>query len=213
MAKKSPVSPYDDDTDVGRRDFFGQLFRELAKPVQEFRSAVRGESPGVPPTSTDDAAPVGTWLRPPGAKNEWLFTATCEHSGKCIDACPARAIRRHPDGTPYIDASEQPCVVCNDLACMSACPSGALSVVPLTALGMGIARIQEPKCLRSEDVDCQLCIEACPLLDFGYRVLDLSASGKVLVDEATCVGCGCCERVCPTDPRAITITPTRVLTP
>lgn len=213
MAKKRSNNPYDDPTGVGRRDFFGQLFRELARPVAEFRSAVSGDSTAetAPASEEPSPTPQTTRLRPPSVANEWLFLATCERSGECARVCPANAIRRFEDGTPYIAPAEQPCVICNDLACLSACPSGALKPVAATALGMGIARVDKGLCLRSHDVDCRACIEGCPLMDVGFRVLDVTLDGGIVVDEATCVGCGCCERACPTEPRAIAVVPTREL--
>jgi ferredoxin-type protein NapG len=215
MAKNRPNSPYDNPTGVGRRDFIGQLFRELVRPVAEFRNAVNGVPAveTVPTRSEPEPTAATTWLRPPSVVNEWLFLATCERSGECVRVCPANAIRRFEDGTPYIAPAEQPCVVCNDLACLSACPSGALKRVPATALGMGTVRVDETVCLRSQDVDCRSCIEGCPLTDLGIRVLDVTLNGRVLVDESACVGCGCCERACPTEPRAITVVPSRELTP
>jgi len=207
-------SPYDDPTGVGRRDFFGQLLRELVRPIAEFRDALSETPPEETlPPNPEPPSPTTSWLRPPSVVNEWLFLATCERSGACVRACPANAIRRFEDGTPYISPAEQPCVICTDLACLSACPSGALRPVPPTALGMGIARVDDALCLRSQEVDCRSCVESCPLLDWGIRVLDVRLDGRILVDEATCVGCGCCERACPTEPRAMVVVPSRELTP
>lgn len=195
--------------EVGRRDFIGQLFRELARPLVEFRKAVRG----VPAEEPVPSEATPTWLRPPSVTNEWLFLATCERSGECVRACPANAIRRFEDGTPYISPAEQPCVICNDLACLKACPSGALKPVPPTALDMGVARVNEALCLRAHGVDCRACIEGCPLSDVGIRVLEVRLDGRIWVDEMACVGCGCCVRACPTEPRAMTVVPSRERTP
>ena len=102
--------------DSPRRDFFRQLALELARPVVEFK---RGYEEGRP------APPSDRWLRPPSVEDDDAFLRTCDRSGECVSACPADAVFAHPkDGSPYIDPEAQPCVVCVDLACMSACPSG-----------------------------------------------------------------------------------------
>src|SRR5689334_13925772 len=75
-------------------------------------------------------------LRPPGALPEPEFLKTCFRSGSCADACPAHAIVLRPAAagdeqraTPYVDPDLSACVVCDELACMKACPSGALRLV------------------------------------------------------------------------------------
>src|SRR5690606_16712159 len=89
-----------------------------------------------------------TMVRPPGALPEKDFLDTCYRCGNCIDVCPARAIRPMSQGdveragTPYIDADLSACVVCDELACMKACPSGALQLVSEPAqISMGLARV------------------------------------------------------------------------
>ena len=200
MARK-PKTAYDDDTGAGRRDFFSQLVRELARPVVEFREAVKDPPPELPETR----------LRPPGALHEALFTSVCDRSGDCVEACPANAILAGADGTPYVDPHHQPCVVCVGLDCMSVCASGALTPRPADALGMGIARVDTATCLRSTGEDCTRCIQVCPLHELGHTVLDLTLDGSLHVYDDACVGCGCCVRACPTQPKAINVEPTRTL--
>ena len=200
MARK-PKTAYDDEPDVGRRDFFGQLLREVARPVAEFREAVKEQPPDLPETR----------LRPPGALHETLFVNTCDQTGECIQACPANAILSGADGTPYIDPEHQPCVVCVGLDCMAACPSGALMSRSADALGMGLARVDTATCLRSTGEECTRCIQVCPLHETGVNVLDLTLDGSLHVYEDVCVGCGCCVRACPTQPKAIIVEPTRTL--
>jgi ferredoxin-type protein NapG len=203
MARK-PKTAYDNESNVGRRDFFGQLLREIARPVAEFREAVKEQPP------TIDEEPE-TRLRPPGALHETLFVEVCDHSGECVQACPANAILSGADGTPYVDPLHQPCVVCVGLDCMSACPSGALTPRAADSLGMGIARVDTEACLRSTGEDCTRCIQVCPLHELGTTVLDLTLDGSLHVYEDACVGCGCCTRACPTQPKAILVEPTRAL--
>lgn len=150
-------------------------------------------------------------LRPPGAAAEKKFLDTCYRCGNCVDVCPARAIRPmsaanvDQTGTPYIDPDLAACVVCDELACMKACPSGALQMVSEPArIRMGLAVVDREVCVRSKGTDCTLCIEKCP---FGSQAIRLDANGRIEVLNAGCVGCGSCQFYCPTTPKAIVVHP------
>lgn len=152
-----------------------------------------------------------TVLRPPGALPEKEFLDTCYRCGNCVDVCPARAIRTTSSddleraGTPYIDPDLSACVVCDELACMKACPSGALKLVdrPET-IRIGLAVVHHERCVRSRGEDCTLCIEKCP---FGERAITLNDRGAIEVLASGCVGCGVCQFYCPPAPKAIRIDP------
>lgn len=150
-------------------------------------------------------------LRPPGAIREKEFLATCYRCGNCVDVCPAKAIRTlscdqvDRTGTPYIDPDLAACVVCDELACMKACPSGALKLVAdRTDINMGLAVVSHERCIRTRGEPCTACIAKCPL---GEAAIRLDASGRVEVRAAGCVGCGACQFYCPTTPKAITVSP------
>jgi ferredoxin-type protein NapG len=152
-----------------------------------------------------------TWLRPPGAMPENAFLETCYRCGNCIDVCPAHAIRATASddpqlsGTPSIDPDVAACVVCEELACMKTCPSGALE--PLDAprdIRMGLAEVDLPSCLRTHGEECTLCVDRCPM---GAEAIGFGDSGQVEVDPDGCVGCGVCQHVCPSLPKAIRVLP------
>ena len=150
-------------------------------------------------------------LRPPGALPEGEFIERCYRCGNCVDVCPAHAIKvttgenAESVGTPYIEPSGGACVVCDDLACMKACPSGALGLVEdPAAIRMGMARVDAGVCVRSRGEDCRICVDRCP---FGHDAIDISDGGEVSVVSDGCVGCGTCEFYCPTAPKAIVIKP------
>ena len=149
-------------------------------------------------------------LRPPGAALAGEFEQVCSRGGDCVRACPANAIRIDSSGViagglPYIVAADQPCVVCESLACMKGCASGALKLVDVALIRMGTAKVNHTTCLRSKGEDCRLCITACPLGDKAIVISE--ESGKVRVKRDGCIGCGLCESRCPTEPRAITVIP------
>ncbi|MDX1681653.1 MAG: 4Fe-4S dicluster domain-containing protein [Phycisphaeraceae bacterium] len=153
--------------------------------------------------------PPRRWLRPPGARPESEFLTTCESCGECVQACPAQCIRldaQRAGGGPYIIARESPCVVCDDLACMPACPTDALQLVDhVQQIDMGWAIVDHDRCLRTEPdgEDCRLCVEPCPE---GEAAIGINPQGLVEVRDG-CIGCGVCEHACPTEPASIVVEP------
>jgi len=159
------------------------------------------------------------YLRPPGAIPKGEFEAVCTRCGKCAEACPADAILLDPslfihDGHPYIEAATRSCVVCNSLACMNVCPTGALKPLDRLEINMGTARVDPQQCLRDNGEDCRLCVEACPITGEGTSpdgdaIVIHASTGRVHVRKNICIGCGLCESQCPTEPRAIWVVPHR----
>src|SRR5262249_50752201 len=127
-------------------------------------------SPTRPDVNLHLAPSDRTVLRPPGAaRRERDFLSKCFRSGACADACPAHAIKLlesdDPEmrGSPYIDADAQACVICDELACMKVCPSGALSLVGRLEIRIGLARVTDDVCVRSRGENCTICIDKCPI--------------------------------------------------
>lgn len=172
-----------------RRDFFRQLVDRTLGPAAD----AFGDRLPVPATPR-------TRLRPPGAIAEARFLDTCYRCGNCVDVCPAKAIHHvkgesdELNGTPFIVASQQPCLVCDGLECMHACPSGALQLVAREDIRMGVARVDAQACVRSKGQDCQICVEVCPM----DGAIAIDPAGLVQV-QAGCTGCGICEWKCPAD--------------
>jgi ferredoxin-type protein NapG len=150
----------------------------------------------------------GDLLRPPGAKPEEEFLKQCIHCGKCAQACPYDSITflENPlcpaEGTPIIDARNIPCYVC--MKCPEVCPTGALDreLKEKENIKMGIAKIDESKCLPYLGIICRACFQNCPI----YReaiILEDDLRPKVITEK--CIGCGICQHVCPVEDSAIII--------
>ncbi len=187
-----------------RRGFFRAGLASILRPVAEF---VEKKLPITLPV-------MRSHLRPPGAQPEESFLDTCFRCGSCADACPADAILllqsldERLRGTPYVDPDRQACVICDELACMKSCPSGALRLVDRLEIRMGLAILDHDLCVRSKDEDCRICIERCPIGEIAIR---LDETGRVQVIDPSaaghgCTGCGVCQQYCPTRPvRAIRV--------
>ena len=214
-----------DDPRLNRRNFFRHGLGELLRPLMESggaldevlrqinsldaESARANKTPSAPMQPAPTLRPVpGIWLRPPGAMPEQKFLSTCTRGGECVKVCPAQCIKIDPHGAkgggaPYIDIDSAACVMCDGLQCMHACPSGALTPVPIQDIDMGTAAWHESTCLRTTGEQCTICIDHCPIGEVAIQLQE----GKVEVIESGCTGCGMCQHDCPTTPKSITITP------
>ena len=145
--------------------------------------------------------------RPPGAKkDERDFLATCQRCKDCSKACPFDAIMHlgpsfgPEEGTPFMNVGENPCRWCEDMPCIEACSSDALS---LNADGSvdPIAKVKLDKnaCLIQQGILCDECVMVCPskvkAIKMNFR--------KPQLDPNLCVGCGLCVFYCAATPSAI----------
>lgn len=182
-----------------RRGFFRHAFARLVQPIADIVENV----------STSRPEPAR--LRPPGAIDEDRFLDTCLRCGACVKACPADAIfplgrdAAAAWGTPVIDPDLAPCVVCDGLQCTQVCESGALAkLIAPHQIRMGLAEVYEALCVRTEGESCTICVDRCPI---GAAALHLDGNGPPIVEPSGCVGCGVCQNVCPTAPKAIVVKP------
>ncbi len=190
--------------ETGRRGFFKEALNQLIQPVAEFLDDRAGDHL----LAADSDQRV--IFRPPGALPESEFLEKCHRCGNCVKNCPANAIQplQHTNvnilNTPYIDPDAQPCVICDSLACMYVCPSGALHPVYAEDIKIGLAVFTAETCLRTKEVDCTYCVDTCPI---GSDAIHFTSDGVVEVIDSGCTGCGVCQYACPTSPKSIVIRP------
>ena len=144
--------------------------------------------------------------RPPHAVAESEFVAGCTRCDACIQACPPHALYRAPEedgqfaGFPILDAESQPCLMCDDLPCVTACEASVLRFEAPAA--MALAKVDSVACLAFRGTVCTVCVERCPV----ENAITLEA-GRPVVDADICTGCGVCQYVCPAPGNAILLLP------
>jgi ferredoxin-type protein NapG len=175
-----------------RRDFFRQSINQWGERLLE---------------RTERRLLQQKYTRPPGALPEVAFLAACTRCGACEQVCPPHAILPVPTsgglaaGTPAIDPASQPCVVCDDMPCVKACPTGAL-LPPERGwvgyrMGGGALEFFPERCVTFQGTPCRVCVDACPV---GERALGSDEAGHPVLRAEGCVACGVCVRECITSP-------------
>jgi ferredoxin-type protein NapG len=209
-----PVDDEDVDPEFDRRNLLKQGVHFFAKPaIQKVQSKIDHINETV-----DKITRRVPLIRPPGAITERQFLQACTRCDKCIHACPKDAIQRAPKkmgfliaGSPYIDPKKIPCVMCDDLPCIPACPDGALVPPPHNdrmEVKMGYAILDKKNCQAYGDTFCQQCVIDCPIPG-----AIIQKDQKPIIDKRTCTGCGVCVLSCSTVniPLAIKIKPKMVI--
>lgn len=161
-------------------------------------------------------------LRPPGAQDEWAFLSACVKCDRCRSICPHGCIAPATveDGlvsarSPKLDFSLGYCDFCDgEMRCHAVCSTDAFAVFNPEVDKIGVATIHPDECLAYDAIPaCKKCVEACP-----YGAIELNGSGRPVVLEEACNGCGICEHICPstslrsytgTGVRGITVEPAR----
>jgi ferredoxin-type protein NapG len=209
-----PVDDEEVDPEYDRRNLLKQGVHFFAKPaIEKVQSKIDTVNETV-----DKITRRVPLLRPPGAITERQFLQACTRCDECIHACPKDAIQRVPKkmgfliaGSPYIDPKKIPCVMCDDLPCIPACPDGALVPPPNNdrmEVKMGYAILDKKNCQAYGDTFCQQCVIDCPIPG-----AIIQKDEKPIIDKRTCTGCGVCVLSCSTVniPLAIKIKPQMVI--
>jgi len=183
--------------DGDRRDFFRQSFGQWGEKLLE---------------QTEERIVQRKYVRPPGALPEMAFLAACTRCGACEPVCPPHAIVPVPTsgglaaGTPAIDPHTQPCIVCLDMPCVRACPTGALLPPPDGwdgyRIGGATVEFVPERCVTYQGTPCRVCADACPV---GEKALTIDEAGHPVLRWEGCVGCGVCVRECITSPSSFAL--------
>jgi ferredoxin-type protein NapG len=175
-------------------------------------------------------------LRPPGALSEKEFIASCIKCGMCVEACPYDALvlaepgDNKPIGTPYFTPRTNPCYMCKDIPCVTACPTESLdkSLVSdkdesgelklnINLAKMGLAVIDRETCIAYAGIQCDACYRECPSIDKALteEYIRIERTGKhamraPVVHSDACTGCGRCENACVTRKASIFVLPREI---
>lgn len=164
-----------------------------------------------------------TALRPPGALDENDFLGACVRCGLCVRDCPYDTLKLAQlgddviTGTPYFNARDIPCEMCDDIPCVKACPTGALDkeLTNIDDSRMGLAvLIDQESCLNFLGLRCDVCFRICPLINKAITLEPRHnpRTGKhtlfiPVVHSEACTGCGKCEKACVLPEAAIKVFP------
>lgn len=162
-------------------------------------------------------------LRPPGALPEDDFLSACVRCGLCVRDCPYDTLKLSdlgdgPNlGTPFFNARNVPCEMCENIPCAAACPTDALdkSLKDIKDARMGSAvLVGHETCLNLQGLRCDVCYRVCPLNDVAItlEVQHNERTGKhamfiPTVHTDKCTGCGKCEKACVLEEAAIKVLP------
>jgi ferredoxin-type protein NapG len=173
------------------------------------------------------ASSLPAWaIRPPGALPEDEFNGACIRCGLCVRDCPfdmlhlAELGQEIPTGTPYFIARDKGCEMCEDIPCVAACPTNALShdLTDINKARMGLAvLVDHESCIAFQGLRCEVCYQICPVKDEAIKLErhHNERSGKhalfiPVVHSDRCTGCGKCEEACILEQAAIKVLPMRL---
>ena len=148
--------------------------------------------------------PAAQRIRPPGARPEAEFLASCVRCGNCSRACPTQIISPAldlavPTGflAPMLSFTAGHCpTTCN--ACSQVCPTGAIqpyAVADKATFIIGTAAIDLEPCLMANGAECDRCVASCPYE--AISVTETATRSEPTVQRDRCTGCGLCAEKCP----------------
>lgn len=162
-------------------------------------------------------------IRPPGALAEPEFLGACIRCGLCVRDCPYDTLKlgelgdQVATGTPYFVARDVPCEMCEDIPCVTACPTGALNhdLTDIDDARMGLAVVvDQENCIAFQGLRCEVCYNICPVrneaITLELRHNPRSGKHAMFIPEVhsdACTGCGKCEQACILEEAAIKVMP------
>ncbi len=150
----------------------------------------------------------------PGAVSLERYARFCTACGLCVSRCPTGVLRHlNPGigklpgsfggGQPFLDYSRAYCTY-DCVACSRVCPTGSLLRLTPEAkrtTALGESRFERSRCIViTNGTSCGACAEHCPTGAVTMRMLEQGKPTEPFLENDLCVGCGACEKVCPSLP-------------
>lgn len=149
-------------------------------------------------------------IYPPCSGQRDNFLKKCNGCEACIIACPHHSLTMKeilPSDTtsiPVIEPELNPCYMCDNLPCVNACETGALSLTNTN--NIGLAAIKQKQCFAHNGQVCDYCFDHCPLKNEA-----ITMNNRVpVVNKDICTGCGMCVYYCPAPGKGIVILPKHI---
>jgi len=151
-----------------------------------------------------------TKLTPPGSISAKNMATHCTACQLCVSKCPNGVLRPSSDLATLMQpamsfergACRPECVRCSEV-----CPTGAIRPITIeekTNIVIGHAVWVRSNCIvLTDDVNCGNCARHCPAGAIMMVPADKDNPDSRMVpavNEASCIGCGTCEYVCPARP-------------
>ena len=204
-SNQNTQSPQNNSTDSSRRAFLiGTALASTAVMAQKKEKLMDGGLAAI----ADRVIPERqTPLTPPGSLSAQHIAQHCTGCQLCISECPNQVLRPSTNlmtmMQPVMSYERGYCrPECTH--CSEVCPAGAIKpITPLekTSIQIGHAVWIKKNCVAvNDDVPCGNCARHCPTGAIEMVPLDPDDGDSPMVpaiNEATCIGCGACENLCP----------------
>ena len=204
-SNQNTQSPQNNSTDSSRRAFLiGTALASTAVMAQKKEKLMDGGLAAI----ADRVIPERqTPLTPPGSLSAQHIAQHCTGCQLCIQECPNQVLRPSTNlmtmMQPVMSYERGYCrPECTH--CSEVCPAGAIKpITPLekTSIQIGHAVWIKKNCVAvNDDVPCGNCARHCPTGAIEMVPLDPDDGDSPMVpaiNEATCIGCGACENLCP----------------
>lgn len=204
-SNQNTQSTQNNSTDSSRRAFLiGTALASTAVMAQKKEKLMDGGLAAI----ADRVIPERqTPLTPPGSLSAQHIAQHCTGCQLCISECPNQVLRPSTNlmtmMQPVMSYERGYCrPECTH--CSEVCPAGAIKpITPLekTSIQIGHAVWIKKNCVAvNDDVPCGNCARHCPTGAIEMVPLDPDDGDSPMVpaiNEATCIGCGACENLCP----------------